>query len=136
MHLPLPQNGVSQEDVRAARRASRDIRYNPQRYSPDLPKDLLRHREQLIHESAALKATRPHDHAARARVFHGIRRLNDELLRRDPARVDDVERRARQLEEQWRQDRVALDREYFFALHRRSDMERLVERVRSHLETG
>ncbi len=136
MHLPLPQHGVSQGDVRAARRASRDIRYNPQRYSPDLPKDLLRHREKLIHESAALKATRSHDHAARARVFHEIRRLNDELLRRDPARVDDVERRARQLEEQWRQDRIALDREYFFALHRRSDMERLVERVRSHLETG
>jgi len=133
LHLPLPRNGISQEDVWAARRASRDIRYNPQRYSPDLPKDLLRHREKLIQESAVLKVTRPHDHAARARVFHDIRRLNDELLQRDPARVDDVERRARQLEEQRRQDRVALDREYFFALHRRSDMERLVQKVRTQL---
>ncbi len=136
MHLPLPQNGVSQEDVRAVRRARRDIRYNPQRHLPNLPKDRLHRREDLIQESAALKATRSHDHAARARVFHDIRRLNDELLRCDRAHVHDLDQRARQLEEQWRQDRVALDREYFFALHRRSDMERLVERVRSHLETG
>jgi hypothetical protein len=136
MHLPLPQHGVSQEDVRAARWASRDIRYNPQRYLANLPRDRLDCREELIQESATLKATRPRDHAVRARVFHEVRRLNGKLLRCDPTRADDLDRRARQLEEQWRQDRVALDREYFFALHRHSDMERLVERVRSHLETG
>jgi len=133
MHLPLPQNGVSQGDVRAARRASRDIRYNPQRYLPNPPGDLLRRREELIQESAALKATRSHDHAARARVFQEIRRLNDQLLRCDPARADDFNQRVGWLEEQWRQDRIALDREYFFALHRRSDMERLVQGVRAQL---
>ena len=133
MHLPLPQHGVSQEDVRDARRASRDIRYNPQRHLPNLPEPLLHRREELIRESAALKGARPHDHAARARVFHEIRRLNDELLRCDRAHVHDIDQHVRQLEEQWRQDRIALDREYFFALHRRSDVERLVQGVRAQL---
>jgi hypothetical protein len=133
MHLPLPQTGVSQEDVRAARRASRDIRYNPQRHLGNPPKDRLHRREESIQESATLKRGRPRDHAARARVFHEIQRLNDELLQCEPQRVDELDQRARQLEEQWRQDRIALDREYFFALHRRSDIEQLVQKVRTRL---
>jgi hypothetical protein len=96
----------------------------------------LRRREELIRRSAALKAHHPNDHAPRRGTLDEIRRLNDQLVRCDAGAVQEIERRVPRLEEQWRQGQIARDREYFFALHRRSDIAQLVRTVREQLVRG
>jgi hypothetical protein len=133
VYLPLPRQGGADEEVRAARRRLRDARFNPQRYMPDAPAELLRRRAELIQQSAALRVDRRHAHAERREVFQAIRSANAELLRRKPALLTELGDGVRRIEWQREFDRIALDREYFFALHTRSDLRRLVQRIRAHV---
>jgi hypothetical protein len=130
LHLPLPRHGVGPETLAAARHARRDLRFNPQRHLRELPPDLLRRREELIKTSRTLRRERPSDRAARRRVFGEIRAVNHQLLHNGANRAAALEQQWRLLEHHWRSDRIALDREYFFALHPRRTIEELVQRIR------
>jgi hypothetical protein len=129
LHLPLPRYGVGPETLAAARHARRDLRFNPQRHLPDLPPDLLRRREELIKTSRTLRRERPSDRAARRHVFNEIRAVNHRLLHADANRAAALEHQWHLLEHHRRSDRIALDREYFFALHPRRTIRELVQRI-------
>jgi hypothetical protein len=66
-------------------------------------------------------------------VWQSIRRLNDQILQHEPWRVAEYDQRIALLNERWKKQQIALDREYFFALHLRPTLEELVRNVRSAL---
>ncbi len=134
VYLPLPRTGVKTADVLAARHASRDVRFNPQRYVHDVSDELLHRRLDLIRQSGELRAQRPQDHVARRLVFEEIRRANGQILQRDPWRAAEIDQRVATLDHSWGLDRAALDREYFAALHPKSTLEELCARLRSRLD--
>ncbi|MCH8805528.1 MAG: hypothetical protein IH986_05520 [Planctomycetes bacterium] len=136
LRLPLPTHGVSRDQIIAARRQSRDIVYNPQRYLPDAPADLLQQRAELIRQATELRAARSSDRAKRRTLFNETRRSNALLLQSDPWRAAELGRQLQTLEEQWRIDHVARDREYFYALHVTGTMAELADALRSNLENN
>jgi hypothetical protein len=133
LHLPLPHSGVRLEEVRGARRASRDVRFNPQRYVRSAPPELLEERNALVARSDELRARRLADRPVRRSTFDGIHRVNERLLAQDPWRAAELEQRAQDLAERYALDRIALHREYFVALHLRATLAELVARLRQAL---
>lgn len=133
LRLPLPHSGVQPADIVAARQRSRDLRFNPQRHVRRVPAGLLRQRTELVRRAAELRADSPGDHESRRLMFHGIRRLSEQILEADPWRAAEYDQRVQMLEQQWRMDQIALDREYFYALHPRAALEELVAKLRTAL---
>lgn len=131
VYLPLPHTGVQPADIAVARRDSRDLRHNPQRHLRRVPDELLRQRAALVRQALELRAHQPGDHAGRRLAFREIRRLNEHMLELDPWRAAEYDQRIATLEEQWKLDRIALDREYFYALHTQETLAQLVEKVRT-----
>ncbi len=117
LQLPLPHSSLSITELRGARRASRDLRYNPQRYVRSVPQDLLARRLELIRHSEELRAQRSKDRDERRVVFREIRRVNAQILDADPWCAAHHDQRIEAIEAQLALDRVALEREYFYALH-------------------
>jgi hypothetical protein len=134
LHLPLPRTAFRSEDLLAARRLSRDIRFNPQRYVENLPEGLLRRRLEMVRRSDELRALDAKDRGTRRLVWEEIRRLNEHLLERDPWRAAQLDQQVQALERRRRLEQIALDREYFVALHLRHTLEELVSRLRTRLE--
>jgi hypothetical protein len=130
-YLPLPRQGVDRRVLADARHARRDLHFNPQRHLPDLPRPLLERRAELIRASDRLRQGRRSDRAERRRVFDEIRAVNPELLGYDTGQAAALEQRCDLLARQYRSDLAARDREYFFALHPRQAMEKLVQRIRT-----
>ncbi len=58
------------------------------------------------------------------------------LLERDPWRPAEFEQQLGDLEQRRRLDAMALNREYFVALHLRSTLEEFVRRVRGAVRSG
>jgi hypothetical protein len=133
LHLPLPHSDVRDADLVAARRQSRDLRFNPQRHLRALPEELVCRRAELVQRSAELCERQPREHGPRRLVFGEIRRVSEEMLRTDPWRPAEYDQRIETLLTKQRQDRVALDREYFYALHPRETLDELVRAVRRGL---
>ncbi len=130
LRLPLPHADVTLEDIYAARQRSRDLRFNPQRHLANLPDRLVQRRAELVRQSDELRAADSKDHERRRVVFQEIRRVNEQMLQTDPWRVAEFDQRAETLARQWRLDRVALDREYFYALHPEAELRELARRLR------
>lgn len=133
VRLPLPYDRVTLDELRNARRASRDLRYNPQRHLKNPPKELVQRRIKLARKSDELAANKPKDHTAREEVFREIRRVSAEILATDPWCVARYDQRVESLERRWELAQVALDREYFYALHTQTALVELVEHVRAAL---
>ena len=120
-------------DIAAARQQSRDLRYNPQRHLRQVPESLVTQRGQLVRRSRELATRDPRDHAGRRVVFREIRRVNERMLETDPWRSAEYDQRIQTLQEHWKFDRIALDREYFYALHLEHTLEQLVHKIRNEL---
>ena len=133
VHLPLPRTGVRPADVLTARRQARDLRFNPQRYLSDVPADLLRHRSEMIQRSNELRAQQSKDHSARRMIFEQIRRANERILGCDPDKPAEFNQRVQTLQHRRERDRIALDREYFAALHLKTTLAELASRLRDRL---
>ncbi len=133
LRLPLPHSHLRRTDVAAARHQSRDLRYNPQRHLHGVPAKLLQQRAALVGQGLDLRLHRPREHARRRLVFRELRRVNEQMLGTDPWRAAQYEQRAQTLEAQWRLDQIALDREYFYALHPQATVAQLVSAVRQAL---
>lgn len=133
LHLPLPHSRLRWADILAARRDSRDLRYNPQRHLSNIPHGLVAQRAELVRRSQELAAHDPQDRTGRRLLFAAIRRVNEQMLQTDPWAAAKYDERVRVLEEQWRLDRIALDREYFYALHAPEALEELSRRLRQRL---
>ena len=132
-YLPLPLSDISDKTLAQIRRNRRDLHFNPQRHLANLPSTLLERRTSLIQQSRALRRARPADRAARRRVFLELREVNHALLHSDPEQAAALERGWRDVERRARCDRIARDREVFFALHPRRVIEQLAERLRAAL---
>jgi hypothetical protein len=133
LRLPLPHSNVRPADIAAARHASRDLRHNPQRHLRGAPRELLERRATLIRASAELRAHRPQEHDDRRRVFRELRRTGEQILATDPWRAAQYDERVQTLEAQWKLDQIALDREYFYALHLQTTLAELVSVVQRAL---
>lgn len=133
LRLPLSTTGVTPDALRQARHAARDVRHNPQRRLANLPENLVRQRRDLARRSDELCRDFPTDHAARRAVFEAIHETNARLLAADAWGAARLDERVERLEQDWRVEQVALDREYFYALHRISDMRRLADKLREIL---
>jgi hypothetical protein len=131
--LPLPHANIRAADISAALRRSRDLRCNPQRHLQNLPAELVRERAEFVRRATQLRATQPHDHAARYLAFQALRRLNEQMLAADPWRAAEYDQHAQTLETRWQTDRVARDREYFYALHPRETLQKLVAAVQASI---
>jgi hypothetical protein len=131
VRLPLALNGVTRVDVDAARQAARDVRCNPQRRLPAVPDSLERRRRELVRESDELRRKAPRDHARRRTVFRELRRVKEQMLAQDPWRSAELDQRVQTLEQRWQVDQIALDREYFFALHLRQTLADSRDRIRT-----
>jgi hypothetical protein len=136
LRLPLPRFGVDRRTLAEARHARRDIHFNPQRHLDGLPAEMLAERDKLISRSRELRANSPHDRASRRAVFNRIRQLNHDLLHHDPCRAACLEQRWLELERQARSDRVAADREYFYAMHSRESLTELSRQLQAAFSAG
>lgn len=133
LHLPLPRGAVSEAAWFAARRRIRDLMYQPDRFLSQRPEAaaFLAEKAEAIRRSDELRRVTPHARAARREVFERIRKIN-ETLRGFLAGADGEARRdLERLRQRREQDRMAADREYFFALFPRQKLRRLCERLPS-----
>lgn len=126
LRLDLPTRDVTKNSIAALRQEIRDWTWNPQRHLSALPGlgEVLREREAAVALQTTLRERRA-SRVDRRRTFDAIRRSTRSILDRAPnpfpALEDHLNRALRELD----QDRIATDREYFFALHSRSALERL-----------
>lgn len=132
--LPLPHAEALAAALRAARHASRDLRWNPQRHVAGLPEELVRQRAELARRSDDLRRHEPHDHETRRLVYQALHRINETLLAHDPWRAAEYDQRVAELELAAEQDRIAGDREYFYGLHTTAAVAELGARLRAALE--
>ena len=135
LYLPLPRSGLQPVDIATARHQSRDLRFNPQRHIRPAPAELLRERTELVRRAEDLRRHQPREHGDRRLVFREIRRINEQMLGSDPWRAAEYDQRIQTLEAQRKLDRIALDREYFYALHPRTALAELAAKIRAELAT-
>ena len=133
VRLPLPHAESRPEDIATARRRSRDLRFNPQRHLHRIPSGLVEQRAGLVRRSQELRARDPHDRAGRRLVFREIRRVNEQMLQTDPWRAAEYDQHVQVLEQRRQEDRIALDREYFYALHPQPVLAELGQAIRRKL---
>jgi hypothetical protein len=131
MRLDLPRFEVTDNDLLAAQRNVRDVRYNPQRHAEDLPGELLERRAELIERSDDLRANHPEDHAQRRAVFNAIRQVNADLNASVPELTAAHREKVTTLHQQLDHNRRADNREYFQGLFHKRDLERLCRDIRS-----
>ncbi len=132
LHLPLTAPDVSVDDVRQARQAARDIRFNPQRHLERAPQGLVQQRAELVRRSDELRVQRA-PRSERKTVFRELRRVSAQIIETDSWRPAEYDRRVESLQQQLELRRDALDREYFYALHAHETLLRLNQEVRSAL---
>ncbi len=131
LRLPLMRSEVRPADVTAARHAARDLRFNPERHLKSVPEELRREKQELVRRAALLRAERPKAHVDRRVVFREIRRVNEQMLAGDPWRAAEYDQRVQTLEAHLELDRVALEREYFYALHTPEALGALAQAIRA-----
>jgi hypothetical protein len=129
LRLPLPHFPVERDDLLEARRRIRDFCFNPQRYIPNAPADLMAEREQLIALSAELRTSQATG-AQRRKVFHAIRDLNQRMVSLRPELESDFEEQYRHVDRKVQSNAVADSREFFYALQPRDRLEMLATRLR------
>lgn len=137
LHLPLEvwKADAGADAVAAARRRIRDLRFNPQRYWPEAPRELVARRAAAIARAEQLRREAPGDRRARRAAWDEIRRLNAEIAAGGGEVAAALERERSEATAAAGRARVALDREYCFALHPLESVAALVERIAAALES-
>jgi len=130
LRLPLPRQPSRPADLHAARHRVRDWRYNPHRYMPDPPADLLAERSGLIRESDRLRAARG-PRVQRRATFLAIRRINARLTDGHPDIGRNLAARLARAQRELESNRIADGREYFYALQPRDRLAALAGRLTS-----
>ncbi len=138
LRLDLPVRPTAISDVARLRQSVRDLRYNPQRHV-ELDGDsrsLVALRERAVGRSNDLRRSAPHDRAARREAFEEIRQHNAAILSTHPDATAGSHAALAGAEADLAENEIALGREYFFGLHDRSALERLLEALPSAGESG
>lgn len=129
LRMPLPYEPVSDAQLAAARRWIRDVQHQPDRWAADLPEaaGLLADRTAAIRRSDDLAQHEPARGAERRDAFERIHACNAALLALRPAILDEARDAVTALERRRKEGRVALDREYLFALAPRARLHALCD---------
>ncbi len=128
LRLALPVSGIDRDRIRQLRHELRDLQCNPQRWVPQTPaiQLLLARRAEAVRRSCDLREKRS-DHSARAAAFDEIRSLNQAILAVCPELARAKQAQIMEALGDFTRDRLALDREYFFALFDRPQIKRLLD---------
>lgn len=128
--LYLDPNCSSKESTTSLEQEFRDAIWNPQRHLSSLPSSelaaLLEQRTAAVQKSEGLAHSDPADRAGRRAAFQSIRRLSDQIHTLHPDLLDGLRNRLERSRWEMLNQRIACDREYFFALHAREHLERLL----------
>ncbi len=135
LRLPLPYHPECEGQLKKVEYQLRDLNFNPQRYLLDPPEALLAERSRLIEESARLR-DQGGSRVERRRVFLALREINEQLARTDSRLEAKIRRGYEQLRACGQSNRVARDREFFYALHPRDRLEKLADTVRRAMRGG
>ncbi len=133
IRLAPPLQPSAAREVACARQALLDLVRNPDRALAATRPDVSERRAALLEEGRRLRAAGPHRRAARRDLFLEMKAWRAELAHAaapDRARAD---ARLQQAQELAKQDAIAADREYFFALHPRATLAELDARLRQAL---
>lgn len=133
LRLDLPGAQVAASTARqalaAARAAARDVRFNPERRGAGVDEALLARKRAAVAESQRLRREEPAARIRRREIFQEIRAVNAALLKAAPTALPAADQRVQALERASASRAVAADREYFFAMHRRRDLQRLLSNL-------
>lgn len=127
--LDLPRADVNADTIRRLERDIRDLRYNPQRHlaATDDLRPLFDQRAAAVRESDELRESDPDDRTVRREVFRRIRSLNDAIAGSIPEASTRLAKRIDEARSLLVKNRLANGREYFFGLHSRDSLTRLLE---------
>lgn len=116
------------ESAADLRSAIRDLTWNPQRNLPDNAAltPLVDGRVSAVRRSRELRELDPLNHTARRDAFRQIREINERLLAERPSTLAGLGERLQRALHRREDDRIAFDREYFFAIHDRPALEGLL----------
>lgn len=118
-------------DREVLERELRDATWNPQRHITDAEtrglEELLKKRVSAAKRAKVLTSWDGQNHDDRQEVYHEIRRLNEQIHAANPQMLQDLRRRVEAAKYRQSEQRVLCDREYFFALHSRKNLELLLD---------
>jgi hypothetical protein len=127
LRLSVATTVRARADYSAALHAARDLRFNPQRHlPPETVADLADAKSERIAEGQRLRNHEPANRRARLDVFQSVRALNARMLERDHAAVRAADAHVAACRQAAQSYAAASDRSYFFAMHRRADLELLL----------
>jgi hypothetical protein len=129
LHLDLPTHKGAPNKLQQAKRALRDLRYNPQRNLPaeEALAPIWKERSRAVERSAVLRATDPDHRIERRKTFERIRALGAEALALRPGELATCEQNVRVAAKALEQYEIQHNREYFFGLYDRDRLERLLD---------
>jgi hypothetical protein len=132
LRLALPHSGFDSLALANLHHRRRDLRFNPQRFSEHIvsPEALVR-REAAIAESERLRNHEPSAHSKRRATYEEILKANALVLQDPEAISEDLSKTLEVLQAQAASDRVANGREWFWCMHDRDALTRLIAAVRS-----
>ena len=138
LHLALPQHDVGSDAARTLNLQRRDLIYNPQRQLTDSAalRNLRDRKLNIVQELAALRERGPSVRPQRRELFLGVRTLNHQMLALHPTILADLDDQLDTTLQRLQENETAARRDYFFALHRRQDIEMLLDRLPSASDFG
>ncbi len=134
----LPSPGATGGALRAATATLRDMRFNPQRHVAVTERNqvLFEERERAVRTAIALKSEAPGDRRRRRNAFESIRSISEQLASSASDVLRQYGKTAERLRGELADARAAGRRDYFFALHARSRLQRLHDKLASEAGIG
>ncbi|MEZ6083092.1 MAG: hypothetical protein R3E58_03840 [Phycisphaerae bacterium] len=130
LRMSLPRTGATEKQIDDATRSLRDINFNPHRYITHKKMAAIQsEKETLIAESQRLRRDDRYNRRERTAVFNRIRELNSLANSLQPNRIAELRQQRDRISRAIAADAIADRRDYFFAMHDRSDLQHLLENL-------
>ncbi len=138
LRMNLPHGQATLQSVGEMRRGLRDLEWNPQRHLVGHPEldEIKKTRERNVRRATELRERSPGLAAARREAFEQIRKANGVLRAAMPETLAAGRAELQRRVEELGHNAVALDREYFYALHPRERLERLAASLPARRDFG
>ncbi|MBI1826712.1 MAG: hypothetical protein HY287_01420 [Planctomycetes bacterium] len=138
LRLDLPESGSTQSDLAAARRKVRDARWNSGRslvrnHDPQVLR-LDAQRSEALCDSVMLASMDRKNHMARREAFRRIREVVERLADLNKEQREAASSEIQRIERGLACDQLARNREFFFALHDREKLQRLLDALPAEAE--